>query len=117
MSDFLCLKNLRCYLSGFAYYPLLIGIAETTTKVYFYCVLRRTYNKGVLLLCIKEDIPSRLLKLKSQSNIESLPVQIILRKKKRFLSFSYNPHSSHFECLNCVINEYCKTYDNFIFRG
>ena len=70
---------------------------------------------------IREDIPSRLLQCKSQCNIESLTVEINLRKRKWFLNCSYNPHrdsiSSHLECLNRVIDEHSKIYDNFIFIG
>ena len=78
----------------------------------------RNDNGGGLLLYIREDIPSRLLQCKSQCNIESLSVEINLRKRKWFLNCSYNPHrnsiSSHLECLNRVIDEHSKTYDNFI---
>ena len=46
---------------------------------------------------------------------------INLKKRKWFLNCSYNPHrnsiSSHLECLNRVIDEQSKTYDNFIFLG
>ena len=80
-----------------------------------------TTKGGGLLLYIREDIPSRLLQCKSQCNIESLSVEINLRKRKWFLNCSYNPHrnsiSSHLECLNRVIDEHSKTYDNFIFIG
>ena len=74
-----------------------------------------------LLLYFREDIPSRLLQCKSQSNIESLSVEINLRKRKWSLNCWYSPHrnsiSSHLECLNRVIDEHSKTYDNFIFIG
>ena len=69
----------------------------------------------------REDIPSRLLQCKTQCNIESPFVVINLKKRKWFLNCSYNPHrnsiSSHLECLNRVIDEHSKTYDNFIFIG
>ena len=56
---------------------------------------------GGLLLCIREDIPSRLLQCKCQCNTESFSVKINLRKRKWFLNCSYNPHgnsiSSHLE--------------------
>ena len=69
----------------------------------------------------REDIPSRLLQCKTQCNIESPSVVINLKKRKWFLNCSYNPHrnsiSSHLECLNRVIDEHSKTYDNFIFIG
>ena len=61
-------------------------------------------NKGDgFLLYIREDIPSRLFQCKSQCNIESLSVEINLKKRNWFLNCSYNPHknsvSSHLECL------------------
>ena len=76
-----------------------------------------------LLLYIREDIPSRLLQSTStsQCNIESLSVEINLKNRKWFLNCSYNPHrnsiSSHLECINRVIDEHRKTYDNFNFKG
>ena len=72
-------------------------------------------------MCIREAIPSRLLQSKSQYNMENLSVQINLKKRKWFLNCSYNPHrisvSSHLECLNRVIDEHSKTYDNFFYIG
>ena len=72
-------------------------------------------------MCIREVIPSRLLQSKSQYNIENLSVQSNLKKRKWFLNCSYNPHrisvSSHLECLNRVIDEHSKTYDNFFYIG
>ena len=81
----------------------------------------RNDKGGGHLLYIMEAIPSSLLQCKSQCNIESLSVEINLKKRKWFLNCLYNPHrnsvSSHFECLNCVIEEHSKTYDNIIFIG
>ena len=81
----------------------------------------RNDKGGRLLLYIREDIPSRLLQCKSQCNIESLSVEINLRKRKWFLNCSYNPHrnsiSRHLECLNRVIDKHIKTCDNFILIG
>ena len=42
----------------------------------------RNNKGGGLLLYIREDVPSRLLQCKSQCNIESLSVEINLRKRK-----------------------------------
>ena len=77
------------------------------------------YGKGGgLLLCIREDIQSRLLISKSKHNIETLSVAVDLRKRKWFLNCSYNPHqnliSNHLECLNRLTDEH---FDNFIFIG
>ena len=99
-------------------FPLVQFKIEGFTTPYRY---DRNDKGGGLLLYIREVIPSRLLQRKSQRNIESLSVEISLRKRKSFLNCSYNPHrnsiSSHLECLNRVIDEHSKTYDNFIFIG
>ena len=52
----------------------------------------RNDKGGNLLFYIREDIPSRLLQCKSQCNIESLSVEINLRKRKWFLNCAYNLH-------------------------
>ena len=53
--------------------------------------------------------------------MESLSVEIHLRKRKWFLNCSYNPQkkliSSNLECLNRVLDEHSKIYDIFIFIG
>ena len=57
----------------------------------------------------------------SKTDIETLSVEINLRKRKWFLNCSYNPHknqiSNHLECLNRLIDEYNTYYENFIFIG
>ena len=54
--------------------------------------LGRTSHGGGILLYIREDIPSKMLKFRSvQNNFEGFFVEINLRKKKWFLSCSYNP--------------------------
>ena len=74
-----------------------------------------------LLLFVREDVPSRILNPKSKTDIETLSVEINLRKRKWFLNCSYNPHknqiSNHLECLNRLIDEYNTYYENFIFIG
>ena len=54
-----------------------------------------------LLLFVGEDVPSRILNPKSKTDIETLSVEINLRKRKWFLNCSYNPHknqiSNHLE--------------------
>ena len=63
-----------------------------------------------------EDISSRLLGNKSKTGIETISVEINLRKRKWFLNFSYNLKKkfilSHLERLNC---KFSKNYDNLIF--
>ena len=83
--------------------------------------LDRNSNGGGLLLYVREDIPSKFLKVKSDCNIESICVEVNLRKRKWFINGSYNPNksflSNHLECLNCIIDEYSKLYQNFLFWG
>ena len=63
-----------------------------------------------------EDISSRLLGNKSKTGIETISVEINLRKRKWFLNFSYNLRKkfilNHLERLNC---KFSKNYDNLIF--
>ena len=63
-----------------------------------------------------EDISSRLLGNKSKTGIETISVEINLRKRKWFLNFSYNLKKifilNHLERLNC---KFSKNYDNLIF--
>ena len=81
----------------------------------------RNSNGGGLLLYVREDIPSKFLKVKSDCNIESICVEVNLRKRKWFINGSYNPNksflSNHLECLNRIIDEYSKLYQNFLFLG
>ena len=57
----------------------------------------RNDKGGGFLLYIREDIPSRLLKSKSQCNVKSLSVEINLKKRKWFLNCSYNPQKINFK--------------------
>ena len=63
-----------------------------------------------------EDISSRVLGNKSKTGIETISVEINLRKRKWFLNFSYNLKKkfilNHLERLNC---KFSKNYDNLIF--
>ena len=62
--------------------------------------LDRNLKGGGVLLCIREDIPSRLLNSKSKTAIENISAEINLRKRKS-LNCSYNPNknliSNHLE--------------------
>ena len=81
--------------------------------------LDRNSNGGGLLLYVRKDIPSKFLKVKSDCNIESICVEVNLRKRKWFINGSYSPNkswiSNHLECLNRIIDEYSKMYQNFLF--
>ena len=81
----------------------------------------RNSNGGGLLLSVREDIPSKFLKVKSDCNIESICVEVNLRNRKWFINGSYNRNksfsSNHLEWLNRIIDEYSKLYQNFLFFG
>ena len=83
--------------------------------------LDRNSNGGGLLLYVREDTPSKFLKVKSDRNNESICVESNLRKRKWFINGSYNPNksflSNHLECFNRIIDEYSKLYQNFLFLG
>ena len=72
----------------------------------------RNDKGGGLLLHIREGIPSHLLQCKSQCNIESLSVEINLRKRKWFLITCAVLKEIQFQ-----VTFQIKTYDNFIFKG
>ena len=78
----------------------------------------RISKGGGHLFYIREGIPSKLLELRSNCNIFK---EIYLRKRKWFINSSYDPSksfiSNHIECLNRIIDEYNKTYKNFLFLG
>ena len=48
--------------------------------------LDRNSNGGGLLLYVRDDIPSKFLKVKSDCNIESICVEVNLRKRKWFIN-------------------------------
>ena len=79
-------------------------MAETIKEVAFYCILGSTFHHAY---CNGNR----------KCNIRSLSVEINLRKRNCFLNCSYNSRrntiSSHLECLNRIIDEHSKTYDNF----
>ena len=81
----------------------------------------RNSKGGGLLFYIREDIPSKILTYSSNCDIETLLVKINLRKRKWLLNGSYNPNKSqishHLECLNSLLDEYSKKYENYVFIG
>ena len=70
---------------------------------------------------IREDIPSKRLSCKTNHHIETVIVEMNLKKRKWFLNGSYNPNKNqilhHLECLNRILHEYNSEYDNFVFIG
>ena len=79
--------------------------------------LDRNSKGGGILLYIREDIPSRLFNSKSKTGIETISVEINLRKRKWFLNSNKSLISNHLECLNRIMDEFSKNYDNVIFLG
>ena len=81
----------------------------------------RNSNGGGLFLYIREDIPSKILTYSSNCDIETLLVEINLRKRKWLLNGSYNLKKSqisyHLECLNSLLDEHSKRYENYVFVG
>ena len=84
--------------------------------------LDRTCNGGGILLFIREDIPSKLIKTKFLlENFEGFFIEINLRRKKWLLCCSYNSHknkiSSHLDIISKSLNDFSTTYDNLILLG
>ena len=83
--------------------------------------LDRNSNRGGLLIYFRENISSNFLKVKSDCNIESICIEVNLRNRKWLINGSYIPNksflSNHLECLNRIIDEYSKLYQNFLFWG
>ena len=84
--------------------------------------LDRTSHGGGILLYIREDIPTKMIKFEPvQNSFECFFVEINLRKKKWLLSCSYNPNKYNF--VNHIINkttgfdQFSATYDNIIVTG
>ena len=77
----------------------------------------RTSHGGGILLYIREDIPSKILKFEPvQNNFEGFFVEINLRKKKWLLSCSYNPTRknivNHVKNISAGLDQFSATYDN-----
>ena len=84
--------------------------------------LEKTCNGGGILLFIREDIPSKLIKTKFlPKNFEGFFVEINLRRKKWLLCCSYNSHknkiSSHLDIISKSLDDFSTTYDNLMLLG
>ena len=79
----------------------------------------RNINGGGIILFVREDIPSSLLKIGTP--IEALYVEINVRKKKWLIGCSYNPHKSliakHLTEIDKDLDIFSANYDNFILLG
>ena len=76
----------------------------------------RDENGGGLLLYVREDVPSALLK--TDSEIEAFYVELTIRKKKWLLCCSYNPNKTfimkHLAEIGWNRDLFLPKYDNFI---
>lgn len=84
--------------------------------------LNRTANGGGLLLYIREDIPSKLLKTYNiPRDNESFFIEINLHNKKWLIGATYNPSKSkignHLNILSECIDHYLPYYDNVLIMG
>ena len=79
----------------------------------------RNINGGGIILYVREDIPSSLLK--KDTSIEALYVEINVRKKKWLIGCSYNPHkgliAKHLTEIVKDLDIFSENYDNFILLG
>ena len=82
----------------------------------------RTSHGGRILLYIREDIPSRILKFEPVLNsFEGFFVEINLRKKKWLFSCSNNPTRknivNHVKNISTGLDQFSATYNNLILLG
>ena len=79
----------------------------------------RNINGGGIILFVREDIASSLLKI--DTSIEALYVEINVRKKKWLIGCSYNPQKSliakHLTEIGKDLDIFSANYDNFILLG
>ena len=86
-----------------------------------YC-FNKTLHGSRILLYIREDIPSEILKFEPvQNNFEGFFVEINLKKKKWLLSCSYNPTRktivNHVKNISSALNQFSASYDDLIPLG
>ena len=82
--------------------------------------LDRNGHGGGILVYIREDIASKVIPMQD-STIESICIEINLRKKKWFLCFSYNPNkgliSSHLNTIGKTLDVMSSNYENIVLIG
>ena len=75
---------------------------------------------GGIMLYIREDIPSNLLKIESLP-IEGFYVELKLRSKNWLINCSYNPNrnaiGNHLEALSDFLDFHSSSYNNIIILG
>ena len=68
---------------------------------------------------IPEIIPFNILNYRCNYDIETVLVEINLRKRKWLLNRSFNPNNSqishHLEFFNSLLDQYCKKYETYVF--
>ena len=73
----------------------------------------RTASGGGLLLFVREQLPTREIKVEFSTKIEAIVIEINLKKRKWLLIGSYNPHKNtiddHLNSLTNCLNQSCKT--------
>ena len=82
----------------------------------------RNRNRGCVFIYVREDIPSRQLKIhNTPENIESIFIEINLIKTKWLFCGCYHPPSQSdqyfFENIGKTLDKYSKHYDNFMLVG
>ena len=77
----------------------------------------RNSTGGGLLLYFREDIPSRFLNSGSTCNTKTISVENNFSKRKWLLICCYDPHKSHFNYLNNILDKYSKSYESLVFMG
>ena len=79
----------------------------------------RNENGGGLILYVKEDVPSTLLKIDSE--IEAFYTELNIRKKKSLLCCSHDPKKNlitkHLDEISKNLDIFSSKYDNFIILG
>ena len=74
---------------------------------------------GGILVYIREDIPSKLIEMKSSS--ESISIELKLRRKKWLVNCSYNANNSdicdHLRSLGKSLNTLLTNYDKVLLMG
>ena len=85
---------------------ILTDLIEILREVDYSCISVKILQSKILTYC-------------SNCDIETLLVEINLRKRNWLLNCSYNPNKSqtshHLECLNSLLDEYSKKYENYVF--
>ena len=74
---------------------------------------------GGILVYVREDIPSKLIEMKSSS--ESISIELKLRRKKWFVNCSYSANNSdicdHLRSLGKSLNTLLANYDKVLLMG